>query len=73
MVELAVRAAVSDGPGEHMDSLDRTGLRAELRAMRDERAGSGWAAASAGLSSDPAGYDEETDLSACDAATGIGR
>lgn len=90
-----VRAAVSDGLREHMDSLDRTGLRAELRAMRDECARSGWAAtlqaaelafastgrldeasvavASAGLASDPVEYDEETDLSAYDVATGIGR
>ena len=78
-----------------MDSLDRTGLRAELRAMRDECARSGWAAAlqaaelafastgrldeasvavaSAGLASDPVEYDEKTDLSAYDVATGIGR
>ena len=88
-------AAVSDGLREHMDSLDRTGLRAELRAMRDECARSGWAAApraaelafastgrldeasvavaSAGLASDPVEYDEKTDLSAYDVATGIGR
>ncbi len=39
-----VRSAVSDGLRAHMDSLGRDELRAELRAMRDANARSGWEA-----------------------------
>lgn len=39
-----VREALPDELREHMDSLDRAGLKAELRVMRDQAATSGWEA-----------------------------
>lgn len=39
-----VRASLSDGLRAYMDSLDRDGLREELRLMRDQSARSGWSA-----------------------------
>ncbi len=37
-----VRSALPDSLREHMDSLDRGALKAELRVMRDQAATSGW-------------------------------
>ena len=39
-----VRTALSDDLRGHMDSLNRDGLKAELRLLRDETARSGWSA-----------------------------
>lgn len=39
-----MREALPDELREHMDSLDRAGLKAELRVMRDQAATSGWEA-----------------------------
>lgn len=39
-----VRASLPDGLREHMDSLGKDGLRAELRIMRDRTKTSGWTA-----------------------------
>lgn len=39
-----VRSALPDNLREHMDSLDKGDLRAELRVMRDQAATSGWEA-----------------------------
>ena len=37
-----VRSAIPDGLREHMDALDKSDLKAELRLMRDQSATSGW-------------------------------
>lgn len=44
-----VRLAIPDGLREHMDSLPKPDLRAELRVMRDQNAVSGWEATVAAM------------------------
>ena len=49
-VNSQVRFAIPDGLREHMDSLPKPDLRAELRVMRDQNAVSGWDATVAAMS-----------------------
>lgn len=65
-----VRASLSDGLREHMDSLGADGLRAELRMMRDEAAQSGW---SATLQAAEMAYSATSRLDAASVAVGAAR